>query len=80
MFFERLRQKICELFLGPGFISEEEALAEELDRLDRENPGWDHAVRLAAARRLLESGMSREIVACGYGEDMVREIEKEKKI
>jgi len=50
-------------------------LAEELKRLDRQEPGWDREARLAGARSALEAGTARETVAAVYGEDMVREAE-----
>jgi len=57
------------------FISEEQALAEALDRLDRDEPGWDRDARVAAARSFLKTLCTRDQAIQIYGEDIVAEAE-----
>lgn len=59
----------------PKWLTEEEALAADMKRLDEEDPGWDHEARLARAESALERGVPRDAVVGIYGEALVREAE-----
>lgn len=41
----------------PTAVSGEELFANDVERLNAEDPGWDEPVRVADARRRLEGGM-----------------------
>lgn len=43
----------------------------EIERLDRESPGWDARSKIATARHALEHGVSREVLLSIYGEEIV---------
>lgn len=51
-------------------ISEEEDLADDLSRLDSEQPGWDREGRIASAMAGLSSGSPRDSIARTYGEEI----------
>ena len=57
----------------PETVTEEAALAEELSQLDREEPGWDRAARVAAAKGALRSGMSLAFISELYGQSVADE-------
>ncbi len=63
---------------GPKFISEEQAIADDMERLDREVPGWDREgeARLIGAQRALEIGLSRATCLTIYGAELVQEAER----
>ena len=67
LFFRRSRDR---------YVSEEELLIEDTERLDREHPGWFHNGYVAGACAALENGMERESVVAGYGEAIVQEAER----
>lgn len=71
-FCDVYRYGFWKMTLGSG--SEEAELAEEIDRLDKEHPGWDHQGLVAGASRALEL-FDREIAVHVYGEDIVKEAE-----
>lgn len=76
--FARLRNTF---FSGCSqWITEDEDLAIELERLDREDPEWDRESRKMMARYLFEKGRSRESIIATYGEDLIEEIENEARI
>ena len=51
-------------------ISEERALAEDLEQFDREDPGWDRLGKIAAARSALRIGMTYEDLISIYGTEI----------
>ena len=72
----RLMEKVRSAFAAlraPRTVSEEEDLAAELERLDRETPGWDRDARLAGAESALRRGMSQKTVAAVYGDELAAE-------
>jgi hypothetical protein len=57
-------------------ITEEEELAMEVERLDREDPDWDREARVVTAARALAAGRPRRLVVSTYGEEIVLEAEE----
>lgn len=47
----------------------------EIERLDREKPGWDHNGRVAGAHVGLKNKIPRDLLVHVYGEEIVREAE-----
>jgi hypothetical protein len=60
----------------PRMISEERDLHDDMERLDREQPGWDRDGRIAGAQAALQRGMDREVVLSVYGEEILQEAER----
>jgi hypothetical protein len=58
-----------------GCVSEEADLTAEVERLDREEPDWDHQARVAACTAGLLSGMHRQMMMEIYGDKIVAEAE-----
>ena len=54
-----------------------EVLAEEIEKMDREEPGWDRSGRLAAARALLHSGYDPKGLEEIYGPEIVSRAQAE---
>lgn len=51
-------------------------LQEDLDRLDRECPGWDKDARQVRAQNALRIGIPRSTVVRIYGEELTKTAEK----
>ena len=67
--------------MKPGtYMTEEEALAEDIERLDREEPGWDRRAKVAEAEAVSGAGMSFNVIAAIYGEDVAREVSMKVKL
>jgi hypothetical protein len=77
-FLKRLAARFLAFVGRRKYMTEEEALGEEIERLDREDRDWDRDGRIAAASAALESGMRRDLLVRIYGEEIVREAEKER--
>lgn len=60
------------ILLDADIASEAEDHRRELERLDREQPGWDTASRIATAKHALEQGVPRDVVLSVYGEEILR--------
>lgn len=72
----RIRNRIFASLKRLDSVSEEQDLADDLDRLDREQPGWDYAGRVAACTAALRDGLPKDIISQIYGSDVVREAEE----
>lgn len=82
MLVRRLIESLRELRTRsepPRTVSEERIFSEDVERLDREEPDWDRDARLARCEAALKRGLSRELLAGIYGEEMVREAEAKQK-
>lgn len=47
-----------------------------IERLDREQPGWDNKSRIATCRYMLDKGTDRELLVSCYGRDIVEAAEQ----
>lgn len=75
MIFKKLRERIRVWWHAAPLatVSEEQAHALEIERLDREEPGWDRDARLARCQYGLAAGTPRGDLVRIYGEELVRE-------
>lgn len=77
MFLDGFIRRVKSAFrTRPAPLSEGEALAADLERLDKEDPDWDRDARLASAQAALKRGMTREVIASIYGEELTQEAER----
>ncbi len=70
--WSRLREWLQD---NNGPISEEEDHRLTIERLDKEQPGWDRDSQVCRAEHMLEAGFGREFTVEIYGEEIVREAE-----
>lgn len=77
MFLDGFIRRVKNAFRNrPAPLSEGDAHAADLERLDEEQPGWDRDARLASAQSALKRGMTREVIVSIYGEEMSQEAER----
>lgn len=61
--------------LPQPWISEEEDLMLDIEKLDREQPGWDNPSRIATVKYMLAKGTDRELLVSCYGNEIVEAAE-----
>lgn len=74
--YKKIGKSIGDYIRDPK-LSEAELLHQEIERRDRENPGWNYKANLAALKSQLRGDPDLELLTNLYGKDMIKEAQSQ---